>query len=323
MAIKSSNFTVIDDTRKILTPGIGANSGDVAGMEGKFSDFHPKTVATVSTDINFQTSNVQKKTLTGNTTFTISNATIGRTVLFVIDTSASGYTPTFPAAIKFPTTPTWSNNRHWHVHMTSVDGTDIRATAIGFDEPGSVSSAFNNFNINAWNVRNVHFAGSGFPDSWCFLKFSRDDSNNRVIVERAHGDSGAPGTYVDEYATYTGLTGITSVEVQYNVQSQSCTGDCTVSNYTFGPTPASDGYASGTYYTVPADPGGIRFGWMAQANPNVNGSGEATTLANFGSSNPDFRIKIVCNEGTFYSTAEVNEIAGLRQRAYIGTQAEF
>jgi hypothetical protein len=318
MAIKSSNLTVIDDTRKILTPGVAGSGGVNAGMEGKFSDFHPKTVTTVTTNIDFAASSVQKITLTGNTTFTISNATVGRTALFVIDTSTSGYTPTFPATVKFPTTPTWSNNRHWHVHL-SVVGTEVRATAVGFDEPGAVSSAFNNFNINAWNTQNIHFAGTGFPESWCFLKFSRDDSNNRIIVERAHGDSGAPGTYVDEYATYTGLTGISSVEVQYNVQSQSCVGDCTASNYTFGPTPASDGYASGTYYTVPADPGGIRFGWMAQANPNS--VEEATTNANMGSSNPDFRIKIVCNEGTFYSTAEVQNITGIYQRAYIGTVA--
>lgn len=321
MAIKSTNNLVIDDTRKIFTPGVGTWSY-AAGMSAKFSDFHPKTIATVSTDINFATSNVQKKTLTSNTTFTISNATVGRTVLFVIDTSTSGYTPTFPAAVKFPTTPTWSNNRHWHVHLSAV-GSEVRATAVGFDEPGVVTSTFNNFNINAWNTRNIHFAGIGFPESWCYLRFSRDDSNNRVIVERAHGDSGAPGTYVYEYATYTGLTGISSVEVQYNVQSQSCVGDCSTSNYAYGPTPASDGYASGTYYTVPAFGGGVRFGWMAQANPNnPGGNGEATTQANTNSSNPDFRIKIVCNEGTFYSTAEIPGFQGIYQRAYIGTVAE-
>lgn len=322
MAIKQQNDTVIDDTRKIFTPGVAIYSGETSGMEAKFSDFHPKTVATVTTNIDFTASSVQKITLTGNTTFTYSNAQVGRTCLFVIDTSTSGYTPTFPSTVKFPTTPTWSNNRHWHVHLSAV-GTEVRATAVGFDEPGSVTSTFNNFNINAWDVQNIHFAANGFPESWCFLKFSRDDSNNRVIIERAHGDSGAPGTYVDEYATYTGLTGITSVEVQYNVQSQSCTGDCTASNYTYGPTPVSDGYNSGTYYTVPADPGGIRFGWMAQADPNQQGTGDTTTSANFGSSNPDFRIKIVCNEGTFYSTAEVQNLSGLTQRAYIGTQAGF
>jgi len=320
MAIKSSNYTVIDDTRKIFTPGEAIWSGASAGMSGKFSDFHPKTVATVSTDIDFASSNVQKKTLTGNTTFTISNTAIGRNVLFVIDTSTSGYTPTFPATVKFPTTPTWSNNRHWHVHL-SVVGTEVRATAVGFDEPGAVSSAFNNFNIAQWDVFNSHFAASGFSELWCYLLFKRDDSNNRIIITRAHGDSGAPGTYVDEYATYTGLTGISSVEVQYNVASQSCTGDCSASNYTFGPTPVSDGYNSGTYYTVPSSPGGIRFGWAAQANPNFGSAEEATTTADITSSNPDFRIKIVCNEGTFYSTAEVNGLQ-LRMRAYIGNTQE-
>jgi len=319
MAIKSNNNVVIDDTRKIFTPGESI-WGYPAGMSAKFSDFHPKTVATVSTDINFATSNVQKKTLTGNTTFTISNATVGRTVLLVIDTSTSGYTPTFPSTVKFPTTPTWSNNRHWHVHL-SVVGSEVRATAVGFDEPGSVTSTFNNFSISGWQTFNSHFAASGFPESWCYLLFKRDDSNNRIIINRAHGTSASPGTYVDEYATYTGLTGITSVEVQYNVASQSCIGDCTASDYVFGPTPASDGYASGTYYTVPNTPGGIRFGWAAQANPNFGNSNQATTTADISSSNPDFRIKIVCNEGTFYSTAEANGFQ-IYMRAYIGSQAE-
>jgi len=182
-------------------------------------------------------------------------------------------------------------------------------------------TTFNNFSISGWQTFNSHFAASGFPESWCYLLFKRDDSNNRIIINRAHGTSASPGTYVDEYATYTGLTGITSVEVQYNVASQSCIGDCTASDYVFGPTPASDGYASGTYYTVPNTPGGIRFGWAAQANPNFGNSNQATTTADISSSNPDFRIKIVCNEGTFYSTAEANGFQ-IYMRAYIGSQAE-
>lgn len=310
MAVKIIGTTVIDDSRRI-TPN---------ELNGLYTNFHPAQ-NTITADIDF-TQPLMKLAMTGNVTFTTSNRASGHQATLVLDTSTSGHTPTFPSEVKFGVTPTWANNRHWIISLTCWDSSDVRATAIPYDEPGAVSSTFNNFSLAGWGTYNTHFAASGFPDSWCYLKFSRDDSNNRIVIERAHGDSGAPGTYVDIYATYTGLTGITSVEVQYNVASQSCTGDCTVSNYTFGPTPASNGYASGTYYTVPSGPpGGIRFGWAAQANPNAGD--EAITTADMNSGNPDFRIKIVCNEGTFYSTAEaIAPGALIYQRAYIGTQAQ-
>jgi len=306
MAVKIIGTTVIDDSR-----GIIPNE-----LNGLYTNFHPSQ-NTITSNIDF-TKPLMKLAMTGNVTFTTSNRASGHQATLVLDTSTSGHTPTFPSEVKFGVTPTWANNRHWIISLTCWDSSTVRATAIPYDEPGTQSSTFNNFSLTGWNVYNIHFAGSGFPESWCFVKFSRDDSNNRIIIERAHGDSGVPGTYVDVYATYTGLTGITSVEVQYNVASQSCSGDCTASNYTFGPTPATDGYASGTYYTVPNDPGGIRFGWAAQANPNS--IEEATTQADINSGNPDFRIKIVCNEGTFYSTAEAPGNF-IYQRAYIGTVA--
>ena len=48
------------------------------------------------------------------------------------------------------------------------------------------------------------------------------------------------------------------------------------------------------------------FGWTAEADSN-SGSDSITT-ASFNSSDPDLRIKIVCNEGTFYSTADVGSL---------------
>lgn len=306
MAVKIIGTTVIDDSRRIIPNE----------LNGLYTNFHPSQ-NTITADIDFTTP-LMKLAMTGNVTFTTSNRASGHQATLVLDTSTSAHTPTFPSEVVFGVTPTWSSNRHWIISLTCWDSSTVRATALPYDEPGATSSTFNNFSLTGWDTVNTHFASSGFPESWCELTFSRDDSNNRVIIQRAHGDSGAPGTYVDVYATYTGLTGITSVEAQYNVSSQSCTGDCTPSNYTFGPTPASDGYNSGTYYTVPADPGGLRFGWSAQANPNAGE--EATTTADVTSGNPDFRIKIVCNEGTFYSTAEAPGTL-IYQRAYIGSQA--
>lgn len=316
MAIKQQNTTIIDDTRKVFTTYGEGIWGASAGMIGKFSDLHPKQVDTVTTAIDFNKS-VVKIAMTGAVTFTLSNAAAARMVILNIDTSTSGHTPTFPSSVKFPTTPTWSNNRHWQVHLTAISATDIRATAFGFDEPGSVSSSFSNFSLtspNNWDVQDYYWSGTGWPETWCYLLFVHESVNNRVKITYAHGNSGAPGSYPVQYANYTGLTGITSVEAQYNVSFQSCMGDCSPSNYTFGPMPTSDGYTSGTYYTVPTS-GGLRFGWMAKANPNQGNSGSSLVQATMNSSDPDFRIKIVCNEGTFYSTAQTQGNIELRATA--------
>ena len=209
--------------------------------------------------------------MTSDIGFGVANVSAGRMVVLNIDTSTSGHNLTFPSSVKFPTTPTWSDNRHWQVHLTALSATDIRATAIGYDEPGAVSSSFSNFNLttNVWDTTDYYWSTVGFPETWCYLSFVHESVNNRVAITYATGDSGAPGNYPVQYANYTGLTGITSIEAQYNVQSQSCNGDCSASNYAFGPTPADDGLAFGTYYTVPIS-GGLRFGWQAQANPNLN-----------------------------------------------------
>ena len=316
MAIKQQNTTIIDDTRKVITTTAESTWGATSGIKGKFSDLHPKQVDTITTVIDFNKS-VQKIAMTGDVGFTYTNAQSGRMTIVNIDTSASGHTPSFPSSLKFPSTPTWSNNRHWQLHLTAI-GTEVRATAFGFDEPGSVSSSFANFSLS-WDTYNYHWSNVGWPESWCYVLFVHESGNNRVKITNAYGDSGAFGQYPVVYANYTGLTGITSVEAQYNVASQSCSGDCTASNYSWGPLPTNDGYASGTYYTVPTS-GGLRFGWMAMANPNTpGGAGNSLTQASMNSSNPDFRIKIVCNEGTFYSTAESGNI---EMRATYGSTAE-
>ena len=317
MAIKQQTTTVIDDTRKVFTTYGEGVWGPTAGMVGKFSDLHPKQVDTITTAIDFNKS-VLKRAMTGAVTFTLSNAAAGRMVILNIDTSTSGHTPTFPSSVKFPTTPTWSNNRHWQVHLTALSATDIRATAFGFDEPGAVSSSFSNFSLAFpinWRTQDYYFSNVGWPETWCYILFVHESVNNRIKITYAHGDSGAPGSYPVQYANYTGLTGITSVEAQYNVSSQSCAGDCNASNYGWGPMPTSDGYNSGTYYTVPIS-GGLRFAWMAMANPNSpGGAGSSWVQANMNSSDPDFRIKIVCTQGTFYSTAQTQGDIDLRATA--------
>lgn len=322
MAIKSTTSVVIDDTRKIFTPGESI-WGYPAGMFAKFSDFHPKTVATVSTDINFATSNVQKKTLTGNTTFTISNATVGRTVLLVIDTSTSGYTPTFPSTVKFPTTPTWSNNRHWHVHL-SVVGSEVRATAVGFDEPGSASSTFNDWTFNnSWDTTQNGYGTFSQPWAAVWVSFQHQTSNNRIAVVHGAGNFNTGSNQYTSYATYTGLSNITSVTAQYTVQSQSVTGSNTnpSGGYSYGPLPTNDGFSSGSYYTVPTS-GSLFFGWQAVSQ---SGDPQSTqTSANFSGPNVDFRIKIVDSvEGTLYATSDIGGFGAITATSNWGNTPAF
>ena len=107
-------------------------------------------------------------------------------------------------------------------------------------------------------------------------------------------------TYIDT----SGCTNITSIQAQYNVNSQSGAGS--PSGYAFGPTPVDDGYASGTYYNVPGSGGALQFGWMAR----VPSAGYAQTTFSLNTADPDFRIKVVCDQGTLYSTCEFTQGSG-------------
>lgn len=293
MAIKIIGTTVIDDTRKVITPR----------LTGTFSDFHPDSINTITTVIDFEKP-IQKLAMSGNVTFTTANRVAGHTVTLLLDTSTSGHTPTFPSEVKFGVTPTWSNNRHWQITLTCTGTTpDVRATAIGFDEPGSVTSSFSNWTFGGaagWTANGYGTSGNPWAAVW--VSFKHDAGNNRVIVVQGKGNNNTGSTETTHYANYTGLSGITSVEAQYNVQSQACGGANCSTGYSYGPTPVSDGYNSGTYYTVPNSPSQLFLGWQAVSTSSDSGSTNVTASMN--SLNPDFRIKIVCTEGTFYSTAE-------------------
>lgn len=295
MAIKISNSTVIDDTRKITLSNAYQGS-----LRGTYNDFHPTQITTITNTINMMTP-IQKVVMTGNVTFSVTSGFHGATTTVHIDTSTSNHTPTFPTAVKFNTVPTWGDSRHWQVQLTQVNTSpqDIRATAIAFDEPGAVSSSFPNFDLSgsAASWQENGYGTNMNPWAGVSVNFQWEQGNNRVAVTHTSGNNRVASQQSTVYATYTGLTGITSCEVQYNVQSQNCSGYCTVSGYSpYGPTPASDGYASGTYYSLST---GKTFGW--QAIDTSSSSGHTSVSASFFGQGTDFRIKIVANEGTFYS----------------------
>ena len=311
MAIKVSSFTVINNSLALE---------NIEECAGTFDNWHP-IVSTITTDIDF-TKTYQTLAMTGNVTFTTSNRGVGKQVTLLLDTSTTPYAPTWPSEVKFPTAITWSSNRFWTVTLTCWDASTVRATALPYDAAGTPSASMD----SSFSVAGIDFSESvtssvGYPEAWAYVRFERDDANNRIIVVYDSGTSANISTPFTTYINYTGLTGISSVQAQYNVQSQACNGTCTPSNYAWGPTPVSNGFNSGTYYNISNTPGTTRFGWMAQRDPN-QGQGTTSTFTSFASGNPDFRVKVVCNEGTFYSTAETLSGGGTLTATY-GQQSQL
>ena len=124
MAIKVSSTAVIDDSRILQ---------NLAGASGSYTSFYP-TITAISSAINMAKP-VMSCTLSSNVTFTTSNRDQGRNSVLVLDTNTSSFTPTFPAEITWAndTTPTWSDNRYWHIAMWCWNNTDIRAAAVGYN----------------------------------------------------------------------------------------------------------------------------------------------------------------------------------------------
>ena len=116
----------------------------------------------------------------------------------------------------------------------------------------------------------------GFPEAWARMVFSLDTTNDQVDVNWAGGDSSAQATiYYDSIDYVSPVVDSSTFEVKYATNSQACSGDC----YTgvWGPTPVSDGYNSGTYYSLSSS---RTFGWMAKVNPNQSPYATMVTAQN-------------------------------------------
>lgn len=310
MAVKIAGTTVIDDSRILQ---------NITNTTGVYTDWHP-AADTITTVIDFDKP-MMKLAMTGNVTFTESNKAAGKSCVLILDTSTTPHTPTFSANVKFTSTPTWSGSRFWIITFVAWDATTVRATAQPFSAAvtggPSLQSTFSP--PISWDTYQNYNSLVGFPECYAGINFSHDSANSRILAEFYSGDSGAPQTTTNVYINYSGLTNITSIQAQYNVDNQTCFGDCNPNTYGIGPLPSSDGYNSGTYYNLP-----VNFAWAAQANPNTGFANDATTNAYFTSPNPDFRIKVVCDQGTFYSTCEVSFNSGvLYLQAIYGSAARF
>ena len=221
---------------------------------------------------------------------------------FSISSNAGSFTVT-PTA---DSTTEGSETGTIEIRTGSTSGTIVATDTFTINDTSTQPASMDSFfDLSGWQTNESVTQSFGFPEAWCRLTFSHDPSNNRIIINRGHGNSSAPGTYADVYCNYSGFTNITSVEVQYNVGSQSCSGSCDPSIYGWGPTPVQNGYNSGTYYSVPTTPSVRNIGWMAKRDPNPPyGSGTTWIFTSAPSSGtPKFRIKVVCDQGTFTSDA--------------------
>ena len=131
MAIKISGTEVINDSRALV---------NITGADGVYSQFHASMQTVATTLLDFSDP-VQYQLMTANRTYTESNKATGRHSLFLLDTSATAYTPTFSSNIKWAegTEPTWSSYRYWMIPMQCVDATIVRAAAAGYESIGALT----------------------------------------------------------------------------------------------------------------------------------------------------------------------------------------
>jgi hypothetical protein len=327
MAITVDSYTAIDNSKNL--------DNVISTRCCQYNAFHPDGIYDIGTATAIPWDYaVISRTLTADTTFTDSipasnSPEMDRTVLLHLDCSGNNYTPTFPAEFNFALEPTWSSHRFWAITIKANVFDKVLCTAIGFDEGpysggqvgggGSTASVDPTFTTTGFRTYDIEYGASGFVETWTDIQFSHDPSNSRILVRKRNGSSQQIANITDHYINYTGLSNITSIEAQYNVSTQQCSGDCSASSYGFGPLPTDDSKNNATYYSVP-----VTFGWMANSNPNSWANNQATTTANFDTANPDFRVKIVDSvEGTFYSTGTVGGFGTqLYLRAYKGSVAE-
>lgn len=151
MAIKIIGTEVISDSRAFNNLTLIDNCS--------YNDLYSDVVS-IGTAIDFNNASMIK-IMTGATTFTESNKSAGRVSFLLLDTSDSGFTPTFSANIEWPndTEPTWSDARYWHIGLVCWDSTTVRAVASGYGSTGtgvvetvSLSGTTSSYNLAASNT---------------------------------------------------------------------------------------------------------------------------------------------------------------------------
>jgi hypothetical protein len=174
MAIKIATTEVITDLLKIQNFG---------SLTGTYSSFYPNA-DTITTVIDMNKP-VMKVELTGNTTFTASNLSTGRTAMLLLDISSSGHTPTFPSSFKWvnDTQPSWTGTRYWQLGLTAWDGNTVRVVATGYSGSGAPAAT-----VDLGGTISTYTSGSSLGgDATTYLYIT----NAGVIQTTGSGTQGA------------------------------------------------------------------------------------------------------------------------------------
>lgn len=121
---------IVRDTEVINDSAVLQN---ITGANGTYTTFYPSATIITNT-LNFDTP-MMTLLMSSNVTFSESNKGSGKSAMLLLDTSSNGYTPTFSANIKWQAgiTPSWENFRYWQIALQSVDSTNVRAIALGYE----------------------------------------------------------------------------------------------------------------------------------------------------------------------------------------------
>lgn len=122
MAIKVNNTTVIDNDLSL----------NVTRIDGLYNNYHPKVNSLTSSSISLKDP-VNERTMTSNTSYTISFATNRKSTVLYLDRTTSNYTPSFSGVTWYGgAEPGWSINRYWVITFNSTLW-GIFASATGYD----------------------------------------------------------------------------------------------------------------------------------------------------------------------------------------------
>lgn len=284
-AINDTTTTItINDTS--LTPSIDSVTGPASVNEGASATINVTTSNIANgTTLNWTINYDGGSTAAGDFDSTSGTATVTSnaasfTVPITADSTTEG-AETFKVFVQEP--------------VSTVSATSASITINDTSQvPASMDSSFT---VSSHSLQQTF---NSFPEAFGQYLIQWQPSSNRIRIISREGGSTQTAISSTSYVNYTGLTGITSVQAQYNVSSQSCTGSC----YTgaFGPTPPNDGYATGTYYSIP-QAGDLNFGYMAKVNTNT-----ATSTSNVDASGGSITIRVVCDQGTFTATSNAYTI---------------
>jgi len=333
MAHEIGTDVVIDNNRRLQ---------NITGADGVYSDLSP-TVTQITNTINFDFP-VMSCDMTENLTFTATNiptsADDTRISMLLLNRSADLHTLSFAnvsGGIIWTTDngqePTWSDYQYWQVVFTASSDR-ITAAAGGFGDVsgGGGGTAEMSTNISApseWLNRLTQIEDTGFgttPTAFVAIRFLHEPNDNRIAIRWTGGrstDTIPQSTNITTYVNYSGITNITALDIQYNVEIQGIT---TGDSLTFNCTPADPStlqtgdlrttgiHDSGVDYNLLGSTAGVYLLWQGQGrsrdiNNNIPGT-LGYSYAGFPSPlDPNFaphlKITMVCDQGTFVATGSM------------------